>query len=37
MYFLVGLPFVRLARSAERRFAPELRGQAIGGKQRQTD
>ena len=24
MYFLIGLPFVRLARMAERRFSPEL-------------
>ncbi len=36
MYFLVGLPFVRLARIAERRFSPELRAQAVGGKVRQT-
>ncbi len=36
MYFLVGLPFVRLARMAERRFTPELRGLAVGGKQRQV-
>ncbi len=36
MYFLVGLPFVRLARMAERRFSPELRSHAIGGKLRQA-
>ncbi len=36
MYFLVGLPFVRLARLAERRFTPELHGLAVGGKQRQA-
>jgi polar amino acid transport system substrate-binding protein len=36
MYFLVGLPFVRLARVAERRFTPELHNLAVGGKQRQT-
>ena len=32
MYFLIGLPFVRLARLAERRFSPEHRAGAIGGK-----
>jgi len=37
MYFLVGLPFVRLARLAERRFHPELQGMAVGAKQRQVD
>jgi polar amino acid transport system substrate-binding protein len=36
MYFLVGLPFVRLARLAETRFTPELHGRAIGAKQRQA-
>jgi len=36
MYFLVGLPFVRLARIAERRFSPELRAHAVGGKMRQA-
>jgi polar amino acid transport system substrate-binding protein len=36
MYFLIGLPFVRLARLAERRFSPEHRGRAVGGKLRQT-
>ncbi len=36
MYFLVGLPFVRLARLAERRFTPEIHGLTVGGKQRQT-
>jgi polar amino acid transport system substrate-binding protein len=36
MYFLVGLPFVRLARLAERRFSPEHRGHAVGGKLRQA-
>lgn len=36
MYFLIGLPFVRLARLAERYFTPEQRGLAIGGKQRQA-
>ncbi len=35
MYFLIGLPFVRLARLAERRFSPELRAHAVGGKMRQ--
>ena len=35
MYFLVGLPFVRLARLAERYFTPG--GQSIiGGKQKQV-
>lgn len=37
MYFFVGLPFVRLARLAERRFHPELQGVAVGAKQRQVD
>jgi polar amino acid transport system substrate-binding protein len=36
MYFLIGLPFVRLARLAERRFSPEHRGRAVGGKLRQA-
>jgi len=36
MYFLIGLPFVRIARFAERYFTPEQRGLAIGGKQRQA-
>lgn len=36
MYFLIGLPFVRLARMAERHFMPEQRGLTIGGKQRQA-
>ena len=36
MYFLIGLPFVRLARMAERHFTPEQRGLTVGGKQRQT-
>jgi polar amino acid transport system substrate-binding protein len=36
MYFLIGLPFVRIARLAERHFNPEHRGLPIGGKQRQT-
>ncbi len=36
MYFLIGLPFVRLARVAERRFSPEQRAMAPGGKQRQA-
>jgi polar amino acid transport system substrate-binding protein len=36
MYFLIGLPFVRLARYAERRFAPDLHLAALGGKQRQA-
>ena len=34
MYFLIGLPFVRLARLAERRFMPRQGTWAIGGKQR---
>jgi His/Glu/Gln/Arg/opine family amino acid ABC transporter permease subunit len=35
MYFLIGLPFVRLARMAERRFNPEHRGlQLRGGSRR---
>ncbi len=37
MYFLIGLPFVRLARLAERYFLPEHRASAVGAKQRQTD
>ncbi|HYK90771.1 MAG TPA: ABC transporter substrate-binding protein/permease [Acidobacteriota bacterium] len=37
MYFLIGLPFVRLARLAERYFAPEQKILTIGGKQRQAD
>ncbi len=37
MYFLVGLPFVRLARFAERRFSPEIRAHAPGGKPRIAD
>jgi polar amino acid transport system substrate-binding protein len=36
MYFLIGLPFVRLARMAERRFMPGKGASAIGGKQRQA-
>jgi polar amino acid transport system substrate-binding protein len=36
MYFLIGLPFVRLARWAEKYFAPERQGSTIGGKQRQA-
>ena len=36
MYFLIGLPFVRLARLAERYFHPAARAAAIGGKQRQA-
>jgi polar amino acid transport system substrate-binding protein len=36
MYFLIGLPFVRLARLAERYFSPAGRAMGIGGKQRQT-
>ncbi len=36
MYFMIGLPFVRLARFAERRFTPELHGLSFGGKQRQV-
>jgi len=34
MYFLIGLPFVRLARLAERYFTPGQRKTLIGGKQR---
>lgn len=36
MYFLIELPFVRLARLAERYFSPAGRPVAIGGKQRQA-
>jgi polar amino acid transport system substrate-binding protein len=36
MYFLIGLPFVRLARMAERHFTPASHAAAIGAKQRQT-
>jgi polar amino acid transport system substrate-binding protein len=36
MYFLIGLPFVRLARMAERRFTPGQGGISVGGKQRQA-
>ncbi len=36
MYFLIGLPFVRLARLAEKYFTPDQRGLSIGGKQRQA-
>ncbi len=36
MYFLIGLPFVRLARQAERYFMPERRALPVGGKQRQA-
>ncbi len=36
MYFLIGLPFVRLARLAERRFSPEHRAGTVGAKQRQA-
>lgn len=36
MYFLIGLPFVRLARLAERYFTPGGRS-IIGGKQKQVD
>jgi polar amino acid transport system substrate-binding protein len=36
MYFLVGLPFVRLARLAERYFTPGSKGMIIGNKQRQA-
>ncbi len=36
MYFLIGLPFVRLARLAERHFNPEHRPMAGGAKQRQA-
>ncbi len=35
MYFLIGLPFVRLARLAERYFSPAQRPRAIGAKTRQ--
>ena len=35
MYFLIGLPFVRLARLAERYFSPLRRPRAIGAKARQ--
>jgi polar amino acid transport system substrate-binding protein len=36
MYFLIGLPFVRLARLAERYFIPGNKGTIIGNKQRQA-
>jgi polar amino acid transport system substrate-binding protein len=36
MYFLIGLPFVRVARLAEKYFTPEQRASTIGGKQRQA-
>ena len=36
MYFLVGLPFVRLARLAEHYFTPGHQG-IIGAKQKQVD
>ena len=36
MYFLIGLPFVRLARLAEHYFSPAGRAMAVGGKQRQA-
>jgi polar amino acid transport system substrate-binding protein len=36
MYFLIGLPFVRLARLAEKYFTPAQQAMAIGGKQRQA-
>jgi polar amino acid transport system substrate-binding protein len=36
MYFLIGLPFVRIARIAERYLNPEHRGLVVGGKQRQA-
>jgi polar amino acid transport system substrate-binding protein len=36
MYFLIGLPFVRLARLAEKYFSPAQKSMAIGGKQRQA-
>jgi polar amino acid transport system substrate-binding protein len=36
MYFLIGLPFVRLARLAERHFNPEHRALLVGGKQTQA-
>jgi polar amino acid transport system substrate-binding protein len=36
MYFFVGLPFVRLARLAERYYTPGNKGLIIGAKQKQT-
>jgi polar amino acid transport system substrate-binding protein len=36
MYFLIGLPFVRLARLAERYFTPGKKASLIGGKQKQA-
>jgi polar amino acid transport system substrate-binding protein len=36
MYFLIGLPFVRLARLAERYFSPGQRALTVGAKARQT-
>jgi polar amino acid transport system substrate-binding protein len=36
MYFLIGLPFVRLARLAERHFNPEHRALFVGAKQHQA-
>jgi polar amino acid transport system substrate-binding protein len=36
MYFLVGLPFVRLARLAERHFTPGSQSVMIGSKQKQV-
>ena len=36
MYFLIGLPFVRLARLAERHFNPEHRALLAGGRQHQA-
>jgi polar amino acid transport system substrate-binding protein len=36
MYFLIGLPFVRLARLAERRFIPGSQSAIIGSKQKQV-
>jgi polar amino acid transport system substrate-binding protein len=36
MYFLIGLPFVRIARMAERRFMLGKSASGIGGKQRQS-
>ena len=36
MYFLVGLPFVRLARLAESYFTPGSKSSIIGNKQRQA-
>jgi polar amino acid transport system substrate-binding protein len=36
MYFLIGLPFVRLARMAERRFNPEHRGLELRGGSRRA-